>query len=96
MVKKSKLSTPEWVLEGYASEAEYNKSKGIKKTKKAGRIFKIRECPECKSDDVSVIVGMNKKGDWQCNKCKWTGKNIFEQELSEEEFMKYFDERGDK
>ena len=50
MPKKSKLSTPEWILEGYDSPAEYEKAKGISgKSKKAGKVFKIRECPKCVS-----------------------------------------------
>ena|SRR3989344_9570668 len=70
MVKKSKLATPEWILEGYDSEEEYNKKKGVKKEKKkdghrsvspkalnAGRkTFKIRECPKCGSDEVGVVL----------------------------------------
>jgi len=28
--KKPKLTTPDWILEGYDSEEEYNKKKGIK------------------------------------------------------------------
>ncbi len=29
MAKKSKLKTPDWIVEGYDSEEEYNKAKGI-------------------------------------------------------------------
>lgn len=36
------------------------------------------------------------KGEWECRKCKWTGKNIVEKELNEEEFMKYLDEKGEE
>ena len=31
MVKKNKLSTPAWIIEGYDSPADYEKAKGIKK-----------------------------------------------------------------
>lgn len=99
MAKKTKLQTPAWILEGYNSEAEYNKKKGISKEKKTGRTFKIRECPKCKSDDVAVLlVGEEgKKADnWECKKCKWTGKNIIQKELSENELIEYMDEKDKK
>ena len=95
---KSKLATPEWILKGYDSEEEYNKKKGIKTKKKEGKTFKIRECPECKSDNVSVVLtGEEGKGsgEWECHKCKWTGTDVIEKELSEDEFMKYLDEKGE-
>ena len=44
MAKKSKLSTPAWILEGYDSPAAYEKAKGIKKEKKSGKTFNIKEC----------------------------------------------------
>ena len=28
MAKKNKLATPAWIMEGFDSEADYNKSKG--------------------------------------------------------------------
>ena len=78
--KKARLSTPAWVLEGYDSEADYNKAKGIKKEKKQGKVFKIRECPKCKSDDVGLVLSnmdseeeSNTGKQWKCHKCKWTG-----------------------
>ena len=97
--KKTKLATPEWILEGYDSEEEYNKAKGISSKKKSGKTFKIRECPKCGSDDVGVIIGGEEgKGakEWECHKCKWKGYDIKEKELTEDEFMKYLDERGEK
>lgn len=98
--KKSKLSTPDWILEGYDSEAEYNKAKGIKDVKKKGKIFTIRECPKCGSDDVGVVISGSDAeeggGDaWECRKCKWTGKDINEKELTEDELMEYMDKRGE-
>jgi len=96
--KKSKLKTPDWIVEGYDSEEEYNKSKGISK-KKTGKTFKIRQCPKCGSDDVGVVLGKGEgktSKDWECRKCKWAGTDIQERELSEEEFMKYLDEKGEK
>ena len=95
---KNKLSTPAWVLEGYDSPAEYEKAKGETKTKKSEKTFKIRECPECGSDEVGVVlVGEGKKADnWECRKCGWKGKGIKEKELIEDEFMKYMDEIAPK
>lgn len=109
MVKKLKLKTPDWVLEGYDSEEDYEKAKpsqvrsdssvsrarGINEKKK-GKIFKLKKCPECKSDEVSVVVGQEAKGMWECRKCKWKGVSIEENELTEEEFMKYLDEKGEE
>ena len=96
---KNKLSTPAWVLEGYDSEEDYNKSKGIFKTKTSGKIFKIRKCPKCNSDDVAVVIGgeegKGSKG-WQCKKCGWKGINVQKQELNEEEMMKYLDAKGEE
>jgi len=94
-----KLSTPDWVKEGYGSEEEYNKAKGIKSKKKEGKTFKIKLCQKCKSDNVSVLLigeeGKN-KGEWECHKCKWVGRDVNEKELSEDEFMKYLDEKGEE
>jgi len=101
MAKKSKLSTPAWVLEGYDSEADYNKAKGFNSEKKKEKTFKIRECPKCKSDDVGVILSgsdLEEGGgkEWQCRNCKWEGKNIIEKDLTEQGFMKYLDEKGEE
>lgn len=90
MAKKSKIQTPDWILNG---------NDEVKPTKKKGKIFKIRICPECGSDNVSVVLvgeeGKN-KGEWECKKCNWIGKNILEKEMSEEEFMIYLDEKGEE
>ncbi|SRR3990167_8840370 len=99
MAKKNKLKTPEWILEGYSSEEAYEKSKGVKTKKKSGKTFKMRKCPKCKSDNVGVVItGEEDKGirEWECRKCKWSGKNIIESELSEDEFMKYLDDKGEE
>ena len=96
--KKNKLSTPAWILGGYDSEEEYNKSKGISK-KSTKKTFKIRQCPKCGSDNVGIVLGKGEgkvSKDWECLKCKWAGTNIREKELSEEEFMKYLDEKGEE
>ena len=91
------IKTPDWVLEGYNSKAEYEKAKGIvNKSKKSEKTFRIRECPECESDEVSVIVGKEAKGEWECKKCKWKGVDINEKELTEDQFMKYLDDKGEE
>ena len=33
-------------------------------------------------------------GEWECHKCKWKGMDIKDEEITEEEFMKYLDEVG--
>lgn len=115
MPKKPKLSTPEWIKKGYDSEEEYNKkrqkeeplagssksqTKRINKKKKSeGKTFKIRECPECGSDDVNVMLTGEEgrgTGEWECKKCKWQGADIVEKELNEDELMKYLDEKGEE
>jgi len=104
MPKKSKLSTPDWIREGYNSKADWEKKKGIKNKKKAeGKKFKIRKCPKCGSTDVGLVLSNsdseeagNTGKQWQCHKCKWTGGDIEEEDLTEEEFMKYLDEKGEK
>ena len=129
-MKKAKVQTPAWILEGYDSPSEYNKAKGIKdsgtgsqglsskkqeqKKNGSGKTFKVRECPKCKSDEVGVVLsntcddsetlesevphGSSKSQtkEWECRKCKWKGKDIVEKQLTEEEFMKYLDEKGEE
>lgn len=92
--KKSKVQTPDWVLEGYDSKADYEKAKGIKSQKKKGKTFKVRRCPECGKDELQVKIG--DVGVWECSKCNWTGRDVKEDELSEDEFMKYLDEKGEE
>ena len=101
MAKKAKVKTPDWILEGFDSEEEYNKSKGIKEEKKVGKTFKIRECPKCGSDDVGIVLSNSDSeeggGDeWECHKCKWHGADVIKKELTEDEFMKYLDEKGEE
>ena len=100
MAKKNKLATPEWILEGYDSEEDYEKAKGLDKKKKSGKTFKIKECPKCGSDDVGIVLSNSDSEEgggkeWECRKCKWSGTNIKEKELTEDEFMKYLDEKGE-
>jgi hypothetical protein len=101
-----KLATPDWIKEGYDSPQEYEKAKGKSKGKSSTsnkksdeKTFKLRLCPKCKSDNVIVVLtGEEGKGakEWECKKCKWIGKNISEKELTEEEFMKYLDSKGEE
>ena len=96
MAKKNKLATPAWITEGYDSPAEYNKAKGVKTEKKKGKTFGIKECPDCGSDEVGILLGgeegKGSKG-WQCRKCKWEGSNVVEKELTEDELMIYMDSK---
>jgi len=82
-----KIQTPDWILKG--------KEKSTKK--KTEKIFKIRRCPKCDSDNVNVLLtgeeGKRAK-EWECRKCGWHGKDIKEIEMGEEKFMKYLDENG--
>ncbi len=94
MAKKSKVKTPDWILEGYDSPEEYEKAKGIKVKKKKGKTFKIRYCPKCNSDELKVVIG--EIGVWKCKSCKFEGSEVNEEELNEEEFMKYLDEKGEE
>lgn len=80
------MKTPDWILEG----------KEKPKEKKKGKTFKVRRCGKCNSDAVEVVVGKERKGEWQCKKCGWVGSDIKEEEFSEEEFMKYLDEKGEE
>ena len=80
------------MMEGFDSEGDYNKAKGITKKKKE-KTFKIKECPKCGSDDVGVVIG--EVGVWECKKCGWKGVDVVEKELTEDELMKYMDEKGE-
>ena len=99
-----KLATPDWIKEGYDSPQAYAKAKGKGKSTSASKkadekTFKIRLCPKCKSDNVMVVLtGEEGKGakEWECKKCGWTGKNINEKELTEDEFMEYLDNKGEE
>lgn len=95
-----KLATPDWIKEGYDSPQEYAKAKGKSVKKKTEeKTFKIRRCPKCNSDNVNVILTGEEgkgKGEWECKKCNWTGKNIDEEELTEDEFMIYLDKKGEE
>ena len=85
MAKKSKLKTPDWILNGKDEE---------KPKKKKGKTFKVRRCPECASDEIRVKMG--EVGVWECSKCSWKGVDVKQEELTEDEFMKYLDEKGEE
>lgn len=95
------MKTPDWILEGFDSKANWEKSHGIKSEKKKRKTFKIRACPKCGSDEVELVLinSDSEEGggrDWKCKKCKWKGEDIKEKELTEEEFIKYLDEKGEE
>ncbi len=108
---KNKLKTPDWILKGESKKPKKKSEKTAKnlqanfgatksktalsRRKQKGFVgFKLRRCPKCNSDDVKVVIG--EVGIWQCEKCKWKGKDVKEEELDEEEFMKYLDNKGEK
>lgn len=101
---KSKLKTPEWVLEGFDSPEAYAKSKGeASKEKKDGKTFRIKVCPKCGSDEVAVkLSNLDSEEDsstgkhWECKKCKWNGGNIKDKELTEDELMAHLDKKGEE
>ncbi|MDP3966367.1 MAG: transposase [archaeon] len=84
MPKKSKIQTPDWILKGGKQPKE----------EKKGKTFKVKKCPKCGGDKVSVVIG--EVGLWECKKCKWKGKTPSEEELDEEEFMEYLDKIGEE
>ena len=84
-----KLKTPDWILQGKKAPAK----------KKKEKTFKIRKCPKCRSDDVGIVlIGEEGKSakEWECKKCGWKGTDINEEELTEEQFMKYLDDKGEE
>ncbi len=98
--KKLKLATPDWILEGFDSKIDWEKAHGIKEKKKAGKTFKICECPKCGSDEVGVVLSgsddeedSNTGKEWECRKCGWKGSDIVRKELTEKDLMKYMDEK---
>ena len=110
---KSKLKTPDWIIEGYNSPEDYAKAKGKsvpakeskpqKDKEEKSKTFKIRVCPKCKSDDVAITLSnmdfeeeSNTGRQWECKKCKWTGENIEERKLTEDELMEHLDKKGEE
>jgi DNA-directed RNA polymerase subunit M/transcription elongation factor TFIIS len=101
-----KLATPDWVKEGFDSKADWEKKhkiSGKKKPAKEGKVFKLRICPKCKSDDVQIVLSnldseeeSNTGKMWECKKCKWKGKEVNEKDVTEDEFMEYLDKRGEE
>ena len=98
MAKESKLKTPDWILKG--GKKPDKKKEGPAGVSFGVKTFKIKECPKCKSDDVGIILSGSDSEEgggkeWECHKCKWAGAKIIEKELTEDEFMKYLDEKGE-
>jgi len=56
------------------------------------KTFKVKLCPKCNSDDVSIAVG-GKIGMWECRKCGYRGAGFIEKEMSEEEYFDYLDSK---
>jgi len=97
MAKKGKLETPTWIIEGYDSKADYEKAKGLSKTKKAKKKegeFRVKICPNCKGSDVNVVIG--EVGMWKCKKCEWKGSDIDEKSVSEDEYLELIEKMDGK
>jgi transcription elongation factor Elf1 len=85
-----KLTTPDWILKGKKNPAE---------KKKKGKTYKVKKCPECGSTDVSIVlVGEEGKrpDNWECKSCKWKGRNIEGEELTEDEFLEHLEKMEGK
>jgi DNA-directed RNA polymerase subunit M/transcription elongation factor TFIIS len=72
-----------------------------KKGLQGAKTFKIRECPKCGSDDVGLVLSNSDSEEgggkeWECRKCKWKGSDVNEKELTEDELMKYLDNKGEE
>ena len=101
---KGKLATPDWIKEGYDSPAAYAKAHGQKEPEKEkSKTVKIKVCPKCESHDVAITLSnldfeeeSNTGKNWECKKCKWKGSDIKEKKLTEDELMKYLDEKGEE
>ena len=109
--KKEKMKTPDWIIEGYDSKADYERQKNKfstsskqsddPSTKVKGKTFKIRACPKCHSDDIGLVLSNSdaEEGggkEWECRKCKWKGADVSEKELTEKELMEYMDKKGEE
>jgi len=94
---KGKLSTPDWIREGFDSKADWEKAQGKKPSgKKVGKSFKVKICPKCGSSEVKVVIDGKESGtpmrkDWECKSCSWTGKDIQEKEMNEDEFLEHME-----
>jgi len=89
-MKKPKIQTPDWILKGKDKPSE-------KKPKE--KTFKIKKCQKCKSNDISVLLGIEEgkgKGEWQCKKCNWQGRNPLEEEIGGDEFLEYLENKGNE
>jgi hypothetical protein len=100
MPKISKIQTPDWIKEGYDSPEEYEKSKGGKSVikKPTGKVYKIKKCPKCGSNNVGVVLSNSDSEEgggkeWECRKCKWEGKNVKDEVVSEDEFIELIEEK---
>ncbi len=101
---KEKMKTPDWILEGYDSKTDWERQKNKfstsskqskdSSTKAKNKTFKIRKCPKCDSEDVKVVIGEN--GIWKCRKCGWEGEDIKQKKLTEDEFIKLMEEKGEE
>jgi hypothetical protein len=104
--KKKKTVGPSQVRSGLSKSQTKGKTFKIRKCPKCGgnkvHVVLSNESDEEGSEEdepltISSVNSQNKgTGEWECKKCGWHGKNIEEEELTEDEFMKYLDEQGEE
>ncbi|MBU2503588.1 MAG: hypothetical protein KJ879_00850 [Nanoarchaeota archaeon] len=96
---KGKLSTPDWIREGFDSKADWEKAQGKKSSGSrtptgSGKTFKVKTCPKCGDSEVKVVIDGKEDGstkDWECKSCSLAGKDIKEKEMSEDEFIEHIE-----
>ncbi len=104
-----KIKTPDWILKDKDSSSSEMRKK--KSNEKGFKIRKCPKCdsyevnvilaggleseiPSDSSEESQVKEG-KATGEWECKKCGWHGRDIKEERLNEEQFMKYLDEKGE-
>jgi Zn ribbon nucleic-acid-binding protein len=56
------------------------------------KTFKVKLCPKCKSDEITVVIG-GQMGMWECRGCGFRGPSFPEKEMTEEEYFDYLDKK---
>ena len=79
-----------------SSESQTKGGKSSNKKSSDGKVYKIKKCPKCGSNKVGVVLSNSDSEEgggkeWECRKCKWEGKNVKDEVVSEDEFLDYID-----